>query len=64
MTARKRSPSPEEVQRAVKLHEAGQSTQVIVGKLDFVSRKIPWALSGAGSTIVRGWAPDAAIPKR
>ena len=51
VTARRRSPSPEEVEQAVSLYEAGLSTRVIAEHLGFGASTIFRALSKAGITI-------------
>jgi DNA-binding transcriptional regulator LsrR (DeoR family) len=51
VTARRRSPSPEEVQRAVELYEAGLSTRVIAEHLGFGASTIARALVTAGVTM-------------
>lgn len=51
VTARRRSPSPEEVEQAVELYGAGLSTRVIAQHLGFGASTILRALHTAGVTI-------------
>jgi DNA-binding transcriptional regulator LsrR (DeoR family) len=49
--ARRRSPSPDEVQRAVELYEEGQTTRVIAEHLGFGANTIKRSLERAGVTL-------------
>ena len=51
ISARRRSPSPDEVQRAVELYDAGLSTRIIAEHLGFGASTISRVLARAGITL-------------